>query len=216
MTGIAGFQPLDLVFLDQLQPNFFLILWIFVPHGEDLTPGPDVLLRIPMTIQTPPHLERILLVNQRHLIDSAVARFAAHALLHVNTVIEIDEIRKIVNFHPRNGSVISIAGAHHFQFRAARPDLRMAVHAGLGRRDIRISRVFYRSMAVAAIDAHRTDVMRVAKLHGLHPRHALVGGVRRIRAKLKQGTTDTGQREQADDDSYLRITVGTEVKNLRH
>ena len=59
-------------------------------------------------------------------------------------------------------------------------------------------------------------MVRVAELHRLHPRHTLICGIAGICAELKEGATHTSQRKQADDDPYLRITVGAEVENLRH
>ena len=45
------------------------------------------------------------------------------------------------------------------------PDLRMAGHAGMGRRDAGILRHFDRRMAVTAIEAEPTDVVLMAERH---------------------------------------------------
>ena len=53
-----------------------------------------------MAVDTPLHLERLLLVHQRHSIDLSVAGRAADALVDVNTMIEVDEVREVVHARP--------------------------------------------------------------------------------------------------------------------
>ena len=46
-----------------------------------------------MAFQAPLHLQRLLLVHKRHLVDWTVAGIAAYAFIHVNAVIEEDKAR---------------------------------------------------------------------------------------------------------------------------
>ena len=50
--------------------------------------------RIAMAIQTECHAERLGVINLIHLVDAAVAFHATDAAIHVDGVIEIDEIRE--------------------------------------------------------------------------------------------------------------------------
>ena len=61
------------------------------------------------------------------------------------------------------------------------PDLRMAVHAGLGRRNARVARLLHRGVAVLALQSQALHVVLVAERNRLvrplplprHPRRAL-------------------------------------------
>ena len=76
-----------------------------------------------------------------------------------------------------SGLVVAEAGAHRLENRRVAPDLRVAVHARLGRRNVREGGLLDRRVAVAAIDAHAADVMGVAELNRLLDEVALVGVV---------------------------------------
>jgi 6,7-dimethyl-8-ribityllumazine synthase len=70
------------------------------PHREDLLLRTHVALRVPMAFQAPLHLQRAVLPGERHAIDAAVTCGAAHALVHVDAVVEVNEVRQIVNLDP--------------------------------------------------------------------------------------------------------------------
>ena len=70
------------------------------------------------------------------------------------------------------------AFAHRPKHGTVGPDLRMAIHAGLGRRDAREGTFFDRSMAIAAIDTFVADVMFVAEWDGLAARHTDISNIR--------------------------------------
>ena len=120
-----------------------------------------------MAVEAPLHLQRRLLQHQRHAIDAAVAGLAADALLHVNAVVEVDEVRQVVHADPAQRLVVAEARAHRLEIRAGRPDLRVAVDAGLGRRNAGRRRDFNRRVAVAAVDADAADVMLMRELDRL-------------------------------------------------
>ena len=90
-----------------------------------------------MASQAPFHLQTFLLVHDRHLIDRAVAGIAANALGDVNAVIEIDEVGELVDSRPLQRFAGAVAGADRLEQLGVGPDLRVAVHAGLRRRNSR-------------------------------------------------------------------------------
>src|SRR6185369_3346260 len=65
------------VVLDQAAPEPRVVGRRLPGHVEDLVLGPDVPLRVPVAIQTPLHLERRVLVHERHAVDPPVAGGAA-------------------------------------------------------------------------------------------------------------------------------------------
>src|SRR5438105_12479279 len=67
---------------------------------EDAICGTQIFFRCAMTIETPLHVERCDAPRQGHDVDRTVARRAAHTLVDVDTVIEIDEIGQVVNARP--------------------------------------------------------------------------------------------------------------------
>src|SRR6266480_2879015 len=77
-------------------------------HIENLIFGAENLLRVAMALHAPLHQQRVGLEHQRHLVDLSVARRAAHALVDMNAVIEIDEIGQAVNFDPLDGFIAAI------------------------------------------------------------------------------------------------------------
>ena len=85
-----------------------------------------------MAFETPFHLQRRRLVNNRHLIDLAVTRRTADTFIHVNTVIEVDIIREVVHANPLDRLARLKARAHRFQRGTVGPDLFMTIHANRG------------------------------------------------------------------------------------
>src|SRR2546423_6528376 len=90
---------------------------------------------LPVTIETPAHRERHLLSNARHRLHRAVTRRAAHAAGDVLTVVEVDEVRKVVDLGPRN-RLLPLNGLFELlDLHGLRAQDRMAVHADIERRD---------------------------------------------------------------------------------
>src|SRR6185503_15122315 len=94
-------------------------------------------------------------------------------------VVEVDEVRQVVDLDPRDRQPAPEAGAHRLQVWAIRPDLGVAVDARLARRNARTGRLLDRGVAVAAIDTELTGVVLVAELDGLRARDRFLGHVRR-------------------------------------
>ncbi len=144
-------------------------------HVENLRLVAHKFLRRTVTGQTPFHLQRRSLIDHGHLIDAAMTGRAADAFVHVNTVIEINVVRKIVHTRPLQRLARSETGAHRLEIGTVRPNLLVAIHADRGRGDTCGSSRFNRRMAVAAIDPIVACVMFVAELNGLLNFNPLAG-----------------------------------------
>src|SRR5437588_2233702 len=155
-------QFLNLVFLHQSRADLVLI-GRDVGHVEDLIARADILFRRAVAVDAPLHRERRGLKRERHPVDAAVARRATDAFGNMNRVVEVDEVRQAVHAAPVNGAVRGEAGAERLEHVGVRPDLGMAVHAGLRRRDAGEARGLDRSVAVAAVDAQSGDMMLMAE-----------------------------------------------------
>jgi len=136
-------------------------------HVIDLRLWPDEILRLPVTRYTPLHLQRIHLVNSRHIVDLAVTGRAADALGNMDTMIEIGVFRQIVYAGPFYRLIVTKTRPDGFEIRAVGPDLSVAVHAGLGRRHPGRSRGLNRRMTISAIYTVIPRMVLMAKLHGL-------------------------------------------------
>ena len=121
MARRAARVPFDPVFLHEHRAENRLLHRGAVVHREHLAAGPDVLLWIAVTVQTPFHLERLHLPHQGHLVDTPVTGFAAHPLLHVDAVVEVDEVRQVVDSDPAQGTVLPEAGADRLEDWRVRP-----------------------------------------------------------------------------------------------
>ena len=106
-----------------------------------------------------------------------MAGLATDALVYVNTVIEVDKIRKIVHASPLDRLAGPVAFANGFERRARRPHLRMAIHAYFCCRHIGKGRVFNCGVAVTAINSQAADVMFVTEGNGLLAGNILHGFV---------------------------------------
>jgi len=120
-----------------------------------------------MAFQTPFHMEGLLARHQWHSGDLTVARFARHTSMNVNAVIEVNEIGQIVNACPTDRTVFSKARAHRFEHRTVSPNLRMAIHAGLGWRNSGKRTFLDGRVAVSAIDPDSPDVVFMTERDGL-------------------------------------------------
>src|SRR5579862_2049654 len=131
-----------------------------------------------MAVEAELHLQRRVLIDQRHLIDGAVAGVAADSLINVNAVIEIDEVRELVNARPFERTAAAETLAHRLEIGRIGPDLRVAVHARLRRRNAGKARRLDRGMTVTAVDPKTGDVVLVAERNRLRLADSGVGNVR--------------------------------------
>jgi hypothetical protein len=111
--------------------------------------------------------------------------------MHVNAVIEVDELGQIVNARPLDGPAGPVALPNRFKFLARGPHFPMTIHANLSRRDVRERRYFDSVMAVPAINAEAARVVFVAECDRLFARNVLHHLVRRADDHSSQPHRDT-------------------------
>lgn len=219
MTGAATGQHLgarNLVFLRQLLTFLGLVVFSGWPiHLEDLAFRPDEQLGLPMTLKAPLHLQRSSLISEGHQVNTPVTGRAAHTLVHVDAVIEINEVGQIVNAGPPDRLARPPALAYRLQIRAVRPNLRVAVHAGFGGWDPGIRELFNGCVAVATIDRLIADVMFMAELYRLFSREESLSVVRRP-VELEQHPDNDPDKENRSEDGGLRYEVGASIEDLSH
>ena len=85
-----------------------------------------------MTLQTPLHLQRRRLIEDRHVVDPAVTRRTTDAFLNVNAVIEVRVVRQVVYAYPFDRLAGAETCAHRFEVWTIRPDLFVTAHARRG------------------------------------------------------------------------------------
>ena len=140
---------------------------------------------------------------------------APDSLIHVNAVIEIDEVRQIVDAGPLDGLTCPPALAYWFKIRAIRPNLRVAVHARFGWRYTRVSQLLNRRVTVAAIDPFVAHVMFVAELYRLLSREEGLSVVRGSVELEQHPDADPDKKDRAEDGS-LRDEVRASIEDLPH
>src|SRR5215469_6484123 len=92
---------------------------------------------------------------------------------------EVNEVRQVVNFGPDNRLACRPTVPPRLKQLGIGPDLRMAVHAGPGRRDTRIARLLNRRMAVLALKSQSLHMVFVAERNWLVGTLPLAGHPRR-------------------------------------
>src|ERR1700679_1691826 len=102
MTPREARRRTDMFGFDDLAPDFRRIA---IRHPIELRHQlrrPDVRCRIAVALQTKCHVERLLLMHFDHLIDTAMATYAAHSRRYMRRMIKINEVWKAMNLHPGN------------------------------------------------------------------------------------------------------------------
>src|SRR5262245_5695555 len=215
VTGVAVDARVDVVGLHQLEAQRPLIVRRRPLHVEYVLARPHLVLGMAMAVEAPFHLQGHGLIELIHLVDVAVARRAADALVHVHAVVEVDKVGQIVHPDPADRAVVAPARAHWLEVRALRPDLRVAVHARLRRGDAGERRDVDTRVAVATVDAELAGVMRVAELDGLLPVDTLAGDVPAA-VDGGQQPERSGDEEGGAEDADPRESVRAALENLRH
>src|SRR5215467_1924673 len=135
--------------------------------------------------------------------------------MDVDTVIEIDKARKIMDPGPLNGLIVAKTIAHGRQYRAVGPDLTMAIHTGLGGRNARERTGFHGCMAIAAVDAVVANMMLVAKGNRLAAGDAYFGDIRRF-IDCRQRGNQKDQQDNAAENADSRKGIGAGMEYLAH
>ena len=205
----------NVILRHELAAQFFLIDWRFPPHLEHLIPRPEVLLGMPMAFETPLHVHVGMFPCQRHQVHAAMTSFAANTFIHVDTVIKVDEIGKVVDAIPSDRLIFTQAGAHRLQHVAVSPNLLVTVHAGRSWRDSRERADLNCRMTIPAVDADAADMMLMAEWNRLIQRDSFTGGVRRINHRRPApGHCDHG--ENACEYRQARNGIRRSFEYLRH
>ncbi len=144
-----------------------------------------------------------------------MTRRTAHPFVHMNAVIEISVVRKVVHSDPFDRFAGTKAGTDRLEIRTLSPNLFMTIHAGVGWRHPSRGGNFHRRMAVAAINAVVAHVVLMTKLDGLlafNPLPRVPGRTIQLR----------GHPQGSDEDKngainrQLREGVRAVMKNLWH
>lgn len=139
----------------------------------------------------------------------------ADALVHMNRVIEIRKVRKVVDANPFQRLARLETCAHGFKIRTVGPDLFMAIHAHRGRRHARGGRSLDRRVAIAAINTVVANVMLMTELDRLLAFDPLA----RIPSRASNLCRDPKGREQNKDRAINRgprQVVRAMTENLWH
>ena len=149
-----------------------------VTHIENLLARAEIFFRVAMAVEAELHLQRRVLVGERHQVDWTMTGVAADTFIDMNAVIEINEVRKLVDAGPLKRLSGAPAFADWLKISGVSPDLLVAVDAGLGGRNSGEARIFNRRMAIAAIDAKSGDVVLMAERYRLRLPHSLIRNIR--------------------------------------
>src|SRR4029077_9029293 len=155
------------------------------------------------------------LVHQGHLVDGAVTGVAADTLGDVNAVIEKNEVRELVDAGPLQRFAGTIAGPDRLKELSISPDLRVAIHACLGRRDSGEAGGLDRSVTVAAVDAEPGDVMLMAERNRLRLTDAGVGHKGRALHDVSD-STQCCNNEYCAENGGAGQRIRAAMKDLRH
>jgi len=170
MASLTGLRRVNIPLLLEFKADLLLRLRAArLPiQVKYLVNRPQVVFGITMTVQAPTHRERLFLVNYVHVVHLAVATHTADAAIDVDGVIEIGKIRHLVDFHPVNRIPALPTLPHSGQFGIVGLNLRMAVHTGLRRRNIRVGRNLHIRVTITAIHPELCHMDIVRERHGLN------------------------------------------------
>lgn len=217
MTYAAFIEVLHLhvVFRNEF-PAQLLLVGRFPPlHVEYFFARAYLLGGIVVTLEAPFHVKSVLLPGERHLVHLAVACRATDAFVHVDAVVEIDEIGKIVDAIPPDRNARGKTLPDRLQQRGLCPELRMAGHARFRGRHARVVGILNGRVTVTAIDAETIDVVLVTERDRLFARHTDPRGVWRPIDRIRNPSrADNNERRTNDTDPGDGI--GTRRKYLAH
>src|SRR5579872_2178090 len=140
---------------------------------------------------------------------------AAHALMNVNAVIEINVVGEIVDAGPVERYPRAVTFANRLQHFCIRPNLRVTVHARLGGRHAGKTRIFDRGVTIPAVNSKRSHMMLVAERHRLRANYftlRVVTGALHHFEKPKQADDEENTANQSEPGHGVR----TRIENLSH
>src|SRR5215471_14591469 len=145
----------------------------------------------------------MLAAHERHFVDAAVTLLTPDALGHVNAVVEVGEVRQIMDFRPANGLPRSKARAHRLEHRTVFPNELVTVVASGGGGDAGRCGRLDRRVAVTAVDPQTGHVVLVTERNRLHQRDAAPRGVAGA-VDDHEDAEETPDHKHRREDRYLR------------
>jgi hypothetical protein len=162
---------------------------------ENLIVRPQIILGVPMAIQTPRHAVGLGDVNYRHVIDWSVATETADAPVHVRRVVVINVIDRAIQPHPFHRLTALPALLNGLQLGIVFRHLRMAVHTCRSVGHVRLRGHFHETVTIPAIHSQLGHVNIVRKGHGLD---RLVSDF----CVLRRGVIPCGPSQATSDHNY--------------
>lgn len=200
-TRLERFNP-PVVHGSQTKFKLFGLCLGFPGKVGDLVDRAQFHLRLAMAFEAERHAERFCVVNFFHLIDAAMAFNTADAAIHVDGMIEISEVRQLVDLDPRNRLPARGTFPNQRQTRIILEDLIVAVHTGRCRGNIGKPGLFDGGMAVTAINPQLSGVGCVRERHRLNRLISDASVLRR--AVIPDARSNNGTDEEATDDDQSR------------
>ena len=108
MTSVAADRRVDVPVADK----FFTELTLAGAGGRlpihvgDLVERAEMIFRGAVALETPAHALGLVMPDDLHAVDVAVAGDAADAAIHVGGVVEINVVRRLVDADPGNGLAV--------------------------------------------------------------------------------------------------------------
>ena len=127
---------------------------------------------------------------------------AADSFCDVDAMVEINEIRQIIDSRPMQRFAFAIACANWFKQRRVRPDLRMTRHAGFRRGNSGEGRIFHARVAITAIQAKPADMMFMTERDRLRERHV---GARPERRAINHPAKKCEARHRQHDSKHRQF-----------
>src|SRR5262245_23249582 len=109
-----------------------------------------------VTLETPAHRQRHLLLHAVHALDRTVTPLTRHRCAHVAAVIEMHEVGEVVHLHPRDWALLQHRLAQFLDLCGLPAEKSMAIHADAGRGNAGMRTARSRVMAVEAWDVRVT------------------------------------------------------------
>src|SRR4051794_14474981 len=141
----------DVIACGKLGPDLGLVLRGLPGWIENRFAWTQVTFRSAVTIETPLHRQRRGLAHQPHPSHVAVTGGAPNPFCDMDRMIKIDVAGEAVHALPGHWLVLGKTFADRREHLRVGPYLRMAGHAGLGRRDAGEARLLHRGVAIAAV-----------------------------------------------------------------
>ena len=153
---------INIEFFDLLLRPFELVFGRGPGHVGDFRRGAEMFGGIAVTVEAPSHRKRFDLLDLGHLIDSSMAGDASDPGPEMGGMIEVSVIGEHVDADPFDRDPDLVAFPDRQELFGFGQNESMAVHAGLGWRDVGVGRDFDITMAVTAVDAEVAGMQFVA------------------------------------------------------